>query len=227
MGETNEAKRVICKSCNTEATVSTINSFFGHLGSDGIVDAFYCPACYELVKNSGEFRTKLFSRYFQDPDAALVGNFKPVKSKEELIYFRTEAFFGPFWLDLEQSMLQTMNELGPKLLRFTFPGPLFKGIAISPVWSDKEIVGIEAAGDTPSKKLQLSVHQIYRLQKMGFHCEGSNEQIWKIDLLPEEREPSNVARVITHLMEFGYMMRANQITDISPIVDVTSSRERK
>ena len=220
MGETNESKRVICNLCNTEATVTTINSFYGHLGSDGIVDAFYCPTCYEQVKNSGEFKTKLFSRYFQDPDAPLVGNFKPVKSQEELVYLRTEAFFGPFWLDLEQSMLQSMNELGPKLLRFTFPGPHFKGIAISPIWSDKEIVGIEAAGDTPSKKLQLSVHQTYRLQSMGFLREGANEQIWRIDLSPDEREPSNVARVITHLMEFGYMMRANKISDITTIVDV-------
>lgn len=220
MNDNQEAKRVICKTCGTEATTTTINAFYGHIGSDGMVDSFYCPTCYELVKNSGLFKTNLFSRYFQDPDAPIVGNFKPVKTREELVFYRTDAFFGPFWLDLEQTMMQTMNELGSKLLRFTFPGPLFKGIAITPVWINEEIVGLVAAGDTPSKKLQLTVHQTYRIQQMGFQREGTTDQLWKIDLLPEERVPNNVARVITHLMEFGYMMRANKITDITPIVDV-------
>lgn len=220
MSETQEAKRVICKTCGTEATISTINWFYGHVGADGIVDSFYCPSCYESVKNTGEFRTNLFARYFQIPGAPLTGNFKPVKSRDEIVFARTDAFFGPFWLDLEQTMLETLNQVGSKLLRFTFPGPHFKGIAISPTWANDEIVGLEAAGDTPSKKLQLSVHQTHRLKQMGFHCVGTSDQLWRIAFLPEERVPNNVARVITHLMEYGYMMRANRITDITPIVDV-------
>lgn len=220
MGETQEAKRVICSLCITEATISTINEFFGHIGPDGMVDSFYCPNCYENVKHTGEFKTNLFARYFQVPDAPLSGNFRPVKTKDEIVYSRTDAFFGPYWLDLEQNMLQDLNQLGPKLLRYTFPGPHFKGISISPIWEKDEVVGLEVAGDTPSKKLQLSVHQTHRIKQMGFHREGTTDQLWEIAFQPEERVPNNVARVITHLMEYGYMMRANRITDVSTIVDV-------
>lgn len=220
MSDTQEAKRVICITCGTEVTVLTINSFYGHIGSDGMVDSFYCPTCYEKVKHTGEFRNNLFARYFQTPDAPLTGNFKPVKSKEELVFARTDAFFGPFWLDLEQTILQSFTETGPRLLRFTFPGPHFKGIAISPIWENDEIVGLETAGDTPSKNLQLSVHQTYRITQMGFHRESVTDQVWRIAFLPEERLPNNVARVITHLMEYGYMMRPNRITDITPIIDI-------
>jgi hypothetical protein len=125
-----------------------------------------------------------------------------------------------FWLELAESVIQTLGMWHGKVLRFNLSGLRYKGLWIKPTWVGSEISELLIAGDDPSKGLELDVYQTTRLSKLGYVEEGETEKTWRLELSRDERGISNITSVIVHTMRFGYLLEPTDLNTLTPIVDI-------
>lgn len=216
-----------CFVCGKEAVMNTVSTWFGRVVGDAEIDALFCPSCYESTAPQGRFMTGLRFGSQIEPGAPMVGAFQPVKSSEEIVFARTDAFYAPFWLDLENQFLEIFNEFGSKFMNFTISSHFYKGMKVTLVWDRGQLSGLTVQGTSPSRKLQLDVYQTYRLREMGLIETGLKDRTWDLQFQPHEVSYENVARVISHILEFGYMLKPARSLGISPQLDIKAEDFRR
>lgn len=208
-----------CDGCGKTIDEATIQNWFARI-KDFQVAGLLCEECFDPASIPGRFIAVRDLNRPLEPKPPVTGKFKTVKTDEEVHHARTQAFYSDFWRQLEQDFYAELQRFTSTILHFTFSGPDYKGIMFTPVWEGDSIVGLDVAGDTPSKKFQLNIYQTHRLKQMGFVVSGERDKVWSIELEPQERDFANVARIITHVMEFGYMMRPQKIAGFTPVLDI-------
>jgi hypothetical protein len=211
-----------CESCGLLPTLESVFNWFARVGNYGRLEAFFCPACYETYSPKGEFITGIRFNVAMSPGAPEIGAFRPVKSSAEIMYGRTEAFYGEFWLDLENQLLETFNEFGSKFLNVTITSHFYKGLKVGVNWSGDRVAGLTVFGTNAKRKLQLDIYQTYRLQQMGLIEFGEKEKTWEISFEPKEQTTENVVRVISHILEYGYMVNPARSIGLSPQLDISA-----
>jgi hypothetical protein len=219
---TNEFEIPGCESCGLVPDHQSVFNWFARVGKNRNLEAFFCPTCYETYSPKGQFITGIRFNASMQPGAPEIGAFRPVKSSAEIMYGRTDAFYGPFWLDLENQLLETFNEFGSKFMNFTISSHFYKGMKVGLRWSGDKVAGLTVFGTNSKRKLQLDIYQTYRLQQMGLIEFGEKEKTWEISFEPEEQTTENVVRVISHILEYGYMVKPARSIGISPQLDISA-----
>lgn len=215
-----------CEFCDKVPSLEALEGWYGRVGDDGVVVSFVCADCYDPVKVPGHFLADMGLDSSLGAGVPLRGNFQPVKSDAEIIHARTDAIYGPFWLDIEDQAEKALADYQEKVLRFSVSSYFYKGIQITPHWSEGRITLLEVSGTNASNKLQLNIYQTHRLTQMGFVVGGDRVQTWKLTLQPAESDFANIARVISHVLEFGYMIRPARFSGFTITMDIDSSKEK-
>jgi hypothetical protein len=66
----------------------------------------------------------------------------------------------------------------------------------------------------------MNVYQVHRLKVMGLAGPVENPKEWTLQLSGQEASFENVVRILSHVLEFGYMIDVSRIDAITPILDV-------
>ena len=152
--------------------------------------------------------------------APMRGAFKPCKSATEILELKSRSYNTPFWVRLEQDLVQMLHELGDKFLRFSLSSRTFEGYKFVFQWEQNQIIGLTFPGSTSTTKPPMNVYQVHRLKVMGLTGLGENPKDWTLQLSGQEASFENVVRILSHVLEFGYMIDVSRIDAITPILDV-------
>lgn len=185
-----------------------------------------CMSCYE-AKDYSNIPGLAPQRLPYETAAPLIGAFRPCKSSEEIFELRHKSYAAPFWVGLEADMSQMLHEWGKKLLRFSLSSRTYKGHKIVFHWQDEQIAGLNFPGSSSTTKPAMNIYQVYRLREMGLEGHGYNPKEWSISLSGPEASFENVMRIITHVLEFGYMIDVSRVDAITPILDVDVSKDEQ
>lgn len=153
----------------------------------------------------------------------LVGKFKPCKTNEEIIDERQKSFYREYWNRMEKDVLDMLVGWQDRFLRIVLSSRTYKGYRIVFHWSDGALVGLEFPGNTSAVKPPMTVYQVHRLRAMGLEGEGLNPPTWTLALEGPEADLENVVRVISHVLDYGYLIDAARVDAITPILE----REKK
>jgi hypothetical protein len=207
-----------CANCGT--TIN-IGDEVGAVGPKGKPEDMHmiCMPCYE-AEDYSNIPGMGPARLPYETAAPLSGAFKPCKDPREILELRQKSYFAPFWIGLEDDMFQMLHEWGEKLLRFSLSSRTYKGYKIVFNWQNGVITGLTFPGSSSATKPPMSVYQVHRLRGMGLQGQGYNPKEWSIDLPGTEASFENVMRVISHVLEFGYMIDVSRVDAITPILDV-------
>ncbi len=58
---------------------------------------------------------------------------------------------------------------------------------------------------------------------MGLKETGSSDTDWFISIGAKETGVVNVARIITHILQFGYLFQIHKLASLTPMMDTTQS----
>ena len=152
--------------------------------------------------------------------APIMGTFKACKSPAEILELRSKSYDSPFWVGLEEDLVQILHELEDKFLRFSLSSRTFRGYKFVFQWEQGQIIGLTFPGSASTTKPPMNIYQVHRLSEMGLTGTGENPKEWALQLSGEEASYENVVRILSHVLEFGYMIDVSRIDAITPILDV-------
>lgn len=206
-----------CKHCGK--TVEGINTAGWVVELDqGKWDGAVCPECYDIhgAKEGSQVLGVPQARFlFEEPKK---GNFKPVKSRKEITALRDCGQHGSTWWDLELSMFEILDE-GHKCIKLNVQTGEYDEVWLEYVWEDNRISAINVSGDRPKRNFELNIYQKTRLFNMGLTEHGSVNKDWTIALSPSESEFVNIARVTSHILQFGWLLQSHKVFGLGPIID--------
>ena len=207
-----------CKHCGRGVAAEGLSGWVVSATMDNAKDAI-CPECLLIhgaavgsIQLSGEM-----SPVFELA-APLTGRFKPVKNEEQIKHFRDAGSLGDSWWELEMQNLDSLNYKYP-LLKVTIKNRDFQELWIGLDRENGEVVSLRVSGDRPSKNQFMTVHQQFRLRSMGLTESTSKNTDWKIELSPAERSNENVARIMSHILQFGLFVQPHKNFGMTAIVD--------
>ena len=191
---------------------------------NGNPTGYQCPPCSEKhgVK-PGSFRLDAIGEASFLFDAPVKGNFKPVKTLKEIEEFRSAGALGFSWWELEDQIVEFFTYPYPTL-KMTINNRSFKELGVSFRWENDQVVELQFSGDRPSKGQEFTIHQKYRLKAMGLTESAEKNSNWSISLSATEREPINVARVVSHILQFGLFVEPHKNGGIGTTVDTDQLR---
>lgn len=224
--ETPDTNWKSCEFCDAVPSMDSITGWYGRLDENNSVVSFVCGNCYDSEKVPGRFVTDMKMKAALEIAPPLRGNFRPVKSDEEIIHARTESIYGPFWLDIEEQAFEALSDHGSLVLNLSVSSRFYNGITITPKWDEGVCVGLQVSGDNPAKKLQLDIYQAHRLGQMGYVVEGDRIQTWSLELSQQERTPANIARIVSHTLEFAYMLKPPRIGGFTVTLDIDITKDK-
>lgn len=212
------ADEIRCKNCGAEISVGEDVGLVGY-GDNPEEMHIVCMICHEAgdVSNIAELNGGK-SNYSSQPP--IIGQFQPCKSAEQISELRTKSYYARFWVSLEEDLLGLLNEYGDKFLRFSLSSRTFKGYRFEFVWEQGKIVRLTFPGHTSKTQPPMSIYQVHRLRQMGLMGEGENPREWKLKVSGAESSFENIVRILTHILEFGYMIDVSRIDAVTPTVDL-------
>lgn len=212
------ANEMRCENCGAEIAIGDDIGLVGY-GDKPEDMHVVCKICHESgdVSNIAELNGGQYGYTSKPP---IVGVFKPCKSSEEILDIRKNSYGAKFWVSLEEDLFALLNEYGDKFLRFSLSSRTFKGYRIEFLWEQGNLVGLTLPGNTSKTQPPMSVYQVHRLRQMGIEGEGSNPKVWTLRVSGSEASYENIARILTHVLEFGYMIDASRIDAVTPTLDV-------
>jgi len=183
----------------------------------GDPEGFVCSDCAVTEEDRLLPATELLNVLRNEPPAEpLPGAFKPLPSKSTSD--ATEQ--SPFWIQAGERILEIMLTWHGKVLKFSIGTEKHKGLWVKPIWDGSTVAGLELAGDTPSKGLELDVYQTRRLSQLGFTEEGKTNKTWSLSFEPHEKGIANSSSVITYILRHGYLLDIQEVTSLTPTLDV-------
>ena len=153
------------------------------------------------------------------------GNFRPIYSSAEIEEFRQVDADRKVWYEIEQEITQFVAK-EPHILKLTVSSRQFAKLAITFEWSVKSLMALTFTGDWPVKDQIFDIYQRHRLAQMGLVEEGAKNTVWRLNLTEVEREPENVGRIASHVLEFGLFARGHWISGETATLNI-DSRARK
>ena len=151
-------------------------------------------------------------------EAPKAGNFRPVKDLPETNELRDCGEFGSSWWDLEFDIFEILRN-GYKMIKLGVQTGEFDEIWIKYEWSGNQIRSLSVIGDRPKKSFEYSVYQRARMQKMGLRENGEINKDWSLELTSTEMEFKNIARITSHILQFGLLLQQHKIHGLTPIID--------
>ena len=212
------ADEIKCENCGTSIAVGEDVGLVGY-GDNPEDMHVVCMTCHEAgdVSNIAELSGGKYNYTCQPP---IIGDFRPCKSSEEIMTLRTKSYNSPFWVSLEEDLFGFLNEFGDKFLRLSLSSRTFKGYKFEFVWEQGKIVSIAFPGNSSKTQPPMSVYQVHRLRQMGLTGEGENPKQWMLRVSGAEASFENIVRVLTHILEFGYMIDVSRIDAVTPTLDI-------
>lgn len=149
----------------------------------------------------------------------LTGSFKPQKTIGEILELRAGTVSGKLWSEFESQIQILIDYYGPKMLEIGLGSRTYKGYHIDLIWSENQLASLAFPGKHKKTQPPLNIYQMHRLEKMGLDMAGTDSSLFFIELTPKERSPENVARIISHTLEFGYLFDPTRLNAITPFLD--------
>jgi len=207
-----------CKHCGRKVDITNYAGWVVDPNSDNPKDGI-CPECFEKFgAKAGSIQLSGESQDVIDQAAPMSGNFKPVKTLTEIEHFRTAGYFGDSWWELENDNLENLVYEYP-LLKLTIKNRDYEELWIKLDRENGEVVAVTVSGDRPSKNQLLTVYQQYRLRKMGLFEVGAKNTDWRVELSAPERANENVARIMSHILQFGLFIQPHKNIGLTATID--------
>lgn len=149
----------------------------------------------------------------------LTGSYKPQKTTEEILQFRAGTVSGKLWSEFESQIQILVDYYGPKMLEIGLGSRTYKGYHIDLIWRENQLVALAFPGNHKKTQPSLNIYQMHRLTKMGLNTAGTDLSVFPIELTSKERSSENVARIISHTLEFGYLFDPTRLNAITPFLD--------
>lgn len=212
---------LLCANCKA---VIEIGEDVGLVGKSNIPEEMHivCLKCHEaqdfpnipeLARASTRFELK----------GPLFGRFRPCKANDVIIEERQKSFEKPRWDQLERDTLDMLHEWGNRFNGLTLSGRTYRGYDISFEWSDQKIVALGFPGNSTKLFPPMDIYRVHRLRGMGLEGSGVNPTHWTIALDGPEAAFENIARIISHVLCYGYMLDFSRIDEITPNLETRDS----
>ena len=187
---------------------------------DGSFDSTICPDCYSLKKVGDDGQVQIDIQYGNlQKELPLSQGFHPVKTKSELLENRTDGTPNGDWWEAEKAMIAMLVNLQQPLFELRFSVLGYERLAVEFERENGDVTGLSVTGDIPKKNQHLTIYQKARLRRMGFSESGESETTWRLRLRDLEASPANVARITTHIVQFGLLLDINDASAMTPYVD--------
>jgi hypothetical protein len=211
----------ICRFCGRIAPTSDIpGKWMFRAGSDGGYEVTICPDCYKVKKIGADGQVELEFNYGNlQRDIPFANSFRPVKTKNQLLEARSDDSPNKYWWEAEQVMISLLIDLKTPLFELRFRVSGYERLSIDIERKDENVSGLSFTGDIPAKKQYLNIYQKARLRKMGLIEVGDAQTKWHLSLTGLEAAPPNVARIASHVLQFGWLLNINDASDMTPYVD--------
>ena len=215
-----------CRYCGKETTPSNWVGWILEHQNGKTLTGFVCPKCVlthgthvgaiQIEKNSEEGDALA-------PAAPIKGNFKPVKTLAEIQASRPEDSPNYIWFENELDYYQQLRHQYP-LFKIQLKGRGWQKLWLSFNWENGRVTSISCVGDLVGKKdgsgrQELDIYQRNRLTMMGLTESGEKDTVWSVTLSDKEQGLDNVARIATHILQYGLLIEAHKITDEILTVD--------
>lgn len=213
----NAEKIVICSTCGQEENFKNVIGWRAELSDNKITD-LYCLDCSAQAAKSNKLVDFKFSEL--QVKLPMRGKFRPVKSEHEFEKVRGTYMNTEGWTEFESQIGFLLTSQKQKLERIEVENHYgLEGFNISFVWTDSKVRGISFPGDSISSGLELDIYQEHRLREMGLTEFGDQQKTWQIQLEDPENNPVNLARIVCHVLEFGYFMKHHKIYSMNMTVN--------
>lgn len=191
--------------------------------SNGGFDTTTCPDCFTAKRVGTGNEVEIQINYGNlCRELPIENTFKPVKTKSELLEARDEESMNMYWWEAEILVTSMLVSTQQHLYELRFRVSGYENLSISFERTNGEVTGISLTGDIPKKKQFLNIYQKARLARMGFQEQGDADTIWHLPLGGIETTPSNLARIVTHVVQFGWLLNINDAADMTPYIDTAS-----
>jgi hypothetical protein len=219
IGDEVEFLVIECHRCKTKKPLFTEDSFF-FIVPFGQPEGLVCSDCTVSEEERLLSAVEIISIIGDEPlGPPRQGAFKPLPKEGDSV----SSEDSPFWTSAGETILETMAGWHGKVLKFTIGSEKHKGLWVKPIWEGSKVKGLQLAGDTPSKGLELDIYQTRRLSQFGFVEEGRSNKIWSLSFQEHEMGVANATAVITYVLRHGYLLDVNEVTSLTPTLDVDFS----
>ncbi len=209
--------QISCSNCGTKINVGDDVGMVGKSNKPEEM-RIVCLKCHEIGDYSQMPEFAKPPRW--DVRVPVQGTFKPQKNSNELATLREGTLSGSLWTNFELELLAVFQVAGSKLLRITFGSRSYQGYRVEISWDGEGVASLTFPGQSSKTKPPLNIYQLHRIKLLGLMPSESAAKGFVIPLSAKEREITNVVRVISHTLEFGYFVDLTRIHSISPILDV-------
>lgn len=216
-------KDFVCKHCSVALENDQVKDWV--IEFDGKrVTAATCPNCFEIYgAPKGSIQLEALNGPSFEHDAPLAGAFKPVKSVSDIKRFRDCGQIGEAWLELEYEVFDILAQ-GYPLAKFGLNVHGIPELWIKLEWNGSMVTAISVSGDLPRRGYFLTVYQKARLRKMGLKEDGTTNKVWTFQPSKAEVTKENLPRIISHILQFGFLIETYKISGISPTVDTEAEK---
>jgi hypothetical protein len=214
-----ELSAMKCNHCSTHVQGIDIEGWVVDPKNGPSVGAI-CPKCFASKGATAGWIILDALQSSPERAAPLLGSFKPAKSFEDISRFRSAGDFGEQWWSLEHDLIglflseHLLSELRIKTSQFP-------RLSFDFEFEGKFVSAIRCTGDRPRLGQLLSIHQKHRLNSMGLKETGSSDTDWWISIGAKESNATNVARISTHILQFGYLFQIHKLSGLTPMMDTT------
>jgi len=207
-----------CYRCEAKKPFLADGDFY-FVATLGKPEGFTCSDCAVTDEDRLVSATELVSMVKDEPlPEPVTGAFRPISTKGS----SGAKEQSPFWKEAGENILEVMVTWHGKVLKFSIGTEKHKGLWVKPIWDGSTVQGLEIAGDTPSKGLELDVYQTRRLSQLGFTEEGKTNKTWSLSFEPHEKRIANASSVISHILRYGYLLDVQEVTSLTPTIDIDS-----
>jgi|688.fasta_scaffold169800_2 hypothetical protein len=216
-----ELSAMKCNHCSTHVQGIDIEGWVVDPKNGPSVGAI-CPKCFASQGATAGWIILDALQASPERGAPILGSFKPAKSFEEILRFRSAGYFGEQWWSLEDELggLFSSKHL---LAELRIKTSQFPKLSFDFDFEGKFVTTIRCTGDRPKLAQLLSIHQKNRLNSMGLKETGSSDTDWFISIGAKETSVVNVARIITHILQFGYLFQIHKLASLTPMMDTTQN----
>lgn len=208
-----------CFRCNEKKPLLSDDSFF-FIVDRGISEGFTCSECAVSPKDRLLPAIELMGLMTEDTLAPpQKGAFVPLPDKG----VGDQVPESPFQKETNVKILEVMATWHGKVLKLGFGTQKAKGLWIKPIWEGSIVRGLQLAGDTPSKGLELDIYQTRRLAQLGFQEEGATNKVWSMTFQEHETGIANASAVISYVLRHGYLLDVADITSFTPTLDIDTA----
>jgi hypothetical protein len=195
-----------CQTCTNTTSITNLDSW-GAVINGTLFEELYCPKCAETQPRSKGVVILGGGKMFAFDEPPMKGNFKPVKSAREIKRFRNDGTDTQYWTNMETTYREILSDTEARASAAPFYNREFAELEVEFIWSGDSIRSLSFTGDRPDAGQWLNIYQQARLGRMGLKEVGTLKTNWILDLTEPESNPENIVRIMSHVLQFGYLLQ--------------------